>query len=356
MSNSSLVSYTKLSPNHSGKRTQKIYMIVPHCVVGQCSVETLGAIFAPTSRQASCNYGIGSDGRVALIVDEGNRSWCTSSNWVDQRGVTIECASDATAPYAFNTTVYNKLVDLCVDICKRNGKKKLLWLGTKAKTDAYTPASDEMVLYVHRWTANKSCPGDWMFARMGDLATKVTKKLAGGNNTEKDTDHASKVTYPTVPFSVTVKVSDLNIRESASTSAKSHGYTGKGEFTIVKVKDNWGLLKSYQKNANGWIYLANSDYVKIGATIKQNNIVKVADAKSKSSKLSGAYKTTASGGLKLRNAPVNGTVIYTMPKGTVVSNYGYYTKVEKVNWLLVALTVGGKTITGYCSAKYLKKL
>lgn len=179
MGNSSLVSYTKLSPNHSGQRTMKIDRITPHCVVGQCTVETLGNIFAPESRQASSNYGIGVDGRVGMYVEEKNRSWCSSSSANDQRAVTIECASDTEAPYAFKDVVYNKLIDLCVDICKRNGKTKLLWLGDKTKTLNYTPASNEMVLTVHRWFANKSCPGDWMYARMGDLAEKVTAKLGG---------------------------------------------------------------------------------------------------------------------------------------------------------------------------------
>lgn len=148
--NSHLVSYTKLSPNHSGQRTHAIDRITPHCVVGQCSVETLGNIFAPSSRQASCNYGIGADGRVGMYVEEKNRSWCSSSNANDQRAVTIECASDTTPPYAFKNVVYNKLIELCVDICKRNGKKKLLWLGDKSKTLSYKPKSDEMVLTVHR--------------------------------------------------------------------------------------------------------------------------------------------------------------------------------------------------------------
>lgn len=103
--NSSLVSYTKLSPNHSGQRTHSIDRITPHCVVGQCSVETLGNIFLPTSRQASSNYGIGVDGRVGMYVEEKNRSWCSSSNANDQRAVTIECASDNTEPYAFKDVV-----------------------------------------------------------------------------------------------------------------------------------------------------------------------------------------------------------------------------------------------------------
>ena len=175
--NSPLVSYTKLSPNHSGQRTHSIDRITPHCVVGQCSVETLGNVFLPKSRQASSNYGIGVDGRVGMYVEEKNRSWCSSSAANDQRAVTIECASDSKAPYAFKDVVYQRLIELCTDICKRNGKTKLLWLGDKDKTLGYTPAPDEMVLTVHRWFANKSCPGDWMYARMGDLAEKVTAAL-----------------------------------------------------------------------------------------------------------------------------------------------------------------------------------
>ena len=155
--NSSLVTYTKLSPNHSGQRTHEIDRISPHCVVGQLSAESICGCFTSTSRQASCNYGIGYDGRISLCVEEKNRSWCTSSNANDQRAVTIEVASDSTHPYAFKDAAYAALVKLCVDICKRNGKKKLLWLADKTKTLNYTPAADEMVLTVHRWFANKSC-------------------------------------------------------------------------------------------------------------------------------------------------------------------------------------------------------
>ena len=175
--NSSLVNCKVMSPNHSGKRTHTIDRITPHCVVGQLTAERIGACFDNSSRQASCNYGIGTDGRVCLIVDEANRSWCSSSASNDQRAVTIECASDKTSPYAFNDKVYNKLIDLCVDICKRNGKKKLLWFADKNQALNYNPAADEMVLTVHRWFKNKACPGNWMYSRMGDLAEKVTAQL-----------------------------------------------------------------------------------------------------------------------------------------------------------------------------------
>lgn len=182
MSNSSLVKYTRLSPNHSGKRTHAIDRITPHCVVGQLSVESLGNVFAPTSRQASSNYGIGTDGRIAMYVEECNRSWCSSSNSNDQRAVTIECASDLKHPYAMNDKVYNALIDLCIDICSRNGKDTLLWFCDKDKSLNYSPKSNEMVITVHRWFANKSCPGDWLYNRLGDLAKKVTEKLKGDND------------------------------------------------------------------------------------------------------------------------------------------------------------------------------
>ena len=181
--NSSLVSYTKLSPNHSGQRTHSIDRITPHCVVGQLSCESICGCFTSSSRQASCNYGIGKDGRISLCVEEKNRSWCSSSNANDQRAVTIECASDMSEPYAMNSAVYDSLVKLCTDICKRNGKKRLLWLGDKTKTLNYAPKSDEMVLTVHRWFANKSCPGNWLYARLGDLAAKVTANLGGSSVT-----------------------------------------------------------------------------------------------------------------------------------------------------------------------------
>lgn len=267
MSNSSLVSYTKLSPNHSGQRTHSIDRITPHCVVGQLSAEGICGCFTSTSRQASCNYGIGTDGRISLCVEEKNRSWCSSSNANDQRAVTIECASDMSEPYAMNSKVYASLINLCVDICKRNGKKKLLWFGDKTKTLNYSPKSDEMVITVHRWFANKSCPGNWLYARLGDLATQVTNKLGGSTGSTPATPAQPTTTnknFPSVPFTVEVLVPDLNIRKGAGMNYATTGkYTGKGVFTITAVQNGWGKLKS----GAGWIYLENASYVKIGSSV-----------------------------------------------------------------------------------------
>lgn len=323
MSNSSLVNCVVKSPNHSGARTHKIDRISPHCVVGQLSAEAIGGCFTSSSRQASCNYGIGKDGRVVLVVDEANRSWCTSSNANDQRAVTIECASDATEPYAFNNAVYSKLIDLCVDICRRNGKKKLLWFSDKNTALNYNPKSDEMVLTVHRWFANKSCPGNWMYARMQDLANQVNAKLGSGTvvtPTPAAPTTATNKNYPAVPFTVQVIVSDLNIRKTPN-GAITGKYTGKGTFTIDQVQNGWGHLKS---NA-GWIYLENASYVTIGKTVAGSS----STASSTKPVASSSYlvKVTADA-LNIRKGPgtnygINGSI----------TNKGTYTIVETSgNW------------------------
>ena len=296
--NSPLVVYTKLSPNNSGQRNHSIDRITPHCVVGQCTAEGLGDWFAKSSTQASSNYGIDKNGRVGMYVKEANRSWCSSSSANDNRAVTIECASDTAEPYWMNDKVYQTLIILCTDICKRNGKTKLLWLGDKTKTLNYTPASNEMVLTVHRWFANKSCPGNWLYSRLGDLASKVTAALGGTASTATTTstviyrvrkewsdsksqkgaykildnakkcadanpgysvyDSNGKVVYPVteksadVPFLVKVTIPDLNIRCGPGTNYAATGnFTGVGIFTIVAVDGTWGKLKS----GAGWISL-----------------------------------------------------------------------------------------------------
>ena len=314
--NSPLVAYTKLSPNHSGQRTHSIDRITPHCVVGQATAERICDCFISPDRQASCNYGIGTDGRVSLCVEEKNRSWCSSSRENDQRAVTIECASDTSAPYAMNSKVYESLIKLCTDICQRNGKKKLLWFADKTKTLNYAPQADEMVLTVHRWFANKSCPGDWLYSRLGDLASRVTAALGSvptetapaqehaktelyrvrktwadsksqkgaykilanakacadknpgysvfdtdGNSVYTSGEGTTGITGDTA-FKVLVSVPDLNIRSGPGTNYAATGrFTGAGVFTITAVQSGqgsdsgWGKLKS----GAGWIAL---DYAK----------------------------------------------------------------------------------------------
>lgn len=177
MSNSPLVSYTKLSPNHSGKRNHVIDTISIHCMAGDLTVETCGNLFANPSRKASSNYGIGSDGRIGLYVEECNRSWCTSSSSNDNRAITIEMANNGGADQGWpvSDAAYNSLIALLVDICQRNGIKKLLWKGDKSLIGQV----DKQNMTVHRWFAAKACPGDWLYNRHGQIAAEVNAKLSG---------------------------------------------------------------------------------------------------------------------------------------------------------------------------------
>lgn len=176
MSNSPLVTYTKLSPNHSGRRNHVIDTVSIHCMAGNASVETCGALFADPARKASSNYGIGSDGRIALYVDEANRSWCTSSASNDHRAITIEVANNGGAPdWPVSDKAYSALLDLLTDICRRNNIKELLWKGNKSLIGQVGKQN----MTVHRWFAAKACPGDYLYNRHGEIAAEVNRRLKG---------------------------------------------------------------------------------------------------------------------------------------------------------------------------------
>ena len=175
MGNSPLVNYTKISPNRTSPRNKPIDTITIHCVVGQCTVESLGNVFAPTSRQASSNYGIGFDGRIGMYCEEKDRSWCTSSGANDHRAITIEVASDTQHPYAVNDAAYKALIELVTDICKRNGIKKLIW---SDKKDDRVNHKNGCNMTVHRDYANKSCPGKYLYDRHPEIAAEVNKRLS----------------------------------------------------------------------------------------------------------------------------------------------------------------------------------
>ena len=194
MSNSPLVDYTRISPNKISPRNHKIDTITIHCVVGQCTAETLGNIFAPTSRQASSNYGVGTDGKIGMYVEEKDRSWCSSNAANDNRAVTIEVASDTKHPYAVNDRAFAALLDLVTDICKRNGIKKLVWSTKKADRVNHKNGCN---MTVHRDYANKSCPGDYLYNRHGEIAAEVNRRL-GVADTAPDAGAAQGVTVYTV--------------------------------------------------------------------------------------------------------------------------------------------------------------
>jgi hypothetical protein len=172
MSNSSLVNMTMLSPNHSGHRNQPITKIAIHHTAGAISAATIGQIFRPTSRQASCNYGIGNDNKIVLCVDEANRSWCTSSSWCDNRAVTIEVANSANGGnWPVSDRTLATLIDLVTDICRRNGIRNCTYTGGK-----------DGVLQKHEWYANTNCPGPYLGSKFSYIASEVNKKLSGNSS------------------------------------------------------------------------------------------------------------------------------------------------------------------------------
>lgn len=172
MSNSSLINMTMLSPNHSGHRNQPITKIAIHHTAGAISAATIGQIFRPTSRQASCNYGIGNDNKIVLCVDEANRSWCTSSSWCDNRAVTIEVANSANGGnWPVSDRTLATLIDLVTDICRRNGIRNCTYTGGK-----------DGVLQKHEWYANTNCPGPYLGSKFSYIASEVNKRLSGNSS------------------------------------------------------------------------------------------------------------------------------------------------------------------------------
>lgn len=192
MSNSLLVNYTKISPNRTVNSARKIDTITIHCMAGDLSVESCGALFAKASRGASSNYGIGSDGRIGLYVEEKDRAWTSSNRANDMRAVTIEVANNggASEGWPISDAAYKSLINLLVDICKRNNINGLRWKNDKSLIGQ--PEKQNMT--VHRWFSNKDCPGTYLMSKMGDIANDVNKLLKYTGTVNKPVVESSSYT------------------------------------------------------------------------------------------------------------------------------------------------------------------
>lgn len=265
--NSSLATVRMISPNRTPNRNHAIDTITIHCFVGQVTAKRGCEVFQPSSRKASCNYVVGYDGSIGLCVEEKDRSWCSggtdkkgnpirvngisgSSN--DYQAVTIEVASDTKHPYTITDKAMAALIELCTDICRRNGIKQLLWKGDKTLVGRVAQQN----LTVHRWFANKACPGDYIYERLGDIAAKVNAKLGVSFAPTTPAIPESKV-----PYKVRITATDLRIRKGPGTNtAIVQKAIAPGVHTIVSEATGegatkWGKLKS----GVGWVSL---DYCK----------------------------------------------------------------------------------------------
>ena len=315
MSNSSLVTYTKISPNKTSPRNHKIDTVTIHCTAGNNTAKGIlnlsHFVNSDGASVASCNYAIGYDGSIGLGVEEKDRSWCTSNRENDNRAITIEVSSSNTHPYAVSDAAYKALIDLLVDICQRNDIPKLLWKGDKSLIGH--PEQQNMT--VHRWFANKACPGEYLYSRHAQIAGEVNARLGKTdisestrtavslnvgdlvslaadakyyNGTEvapwvkkhkwyikkingdrvvidKSEDNKYAINSPVhekfltvvkpkpdVPYMVQVSISDLNIRKGPGTNyGKTGRVTGKGVFTITEVSNGSGSTAGWGKLKSG---------------------------------------------------------------------------------------------------------
>ncbi|MBD5511674.1 MAG: N-acetylmuramoyl-L-alanine amidase [Lachnospiraceae bacterium] len=178
--NSPLICYTRISPNRTSPRNHAIDTITIHCMAGNLSVERCGDVFAPKTRQASSNYGIGSDGRIALYVEEKDRSWCTSNKANDHRAVTIEVANDGGADTGWHVSdkAMASLIALVADICRRNHIRELKWQADKTLVGQI----ERQNMTVHRWFAAKACPGDYLYNKHPYIAAAVNQILGASSD------------------------------------------------------------------------------------------------------------------------------------------------------------------------------
>ena len=300
--NSNLATYTKISPNKSSPRNHAIDTITIHCIVGQWTAKQGCDFFASASVQASCNYVVGKDGSIGLCVDESDRSWCSSSRENDNRAVTIEVASDTTAPYAVTDAALKALIELIADICKRNDIKKLVWSTNKADRVGHKNGCN---MTVHCDYANKSCPGEYLYSKHSFIANEVNKKLGAVVNAPASS--AGKTLYR-IRKTWTDAASQIGAYYNLASAEKQCDSAGPGYY----VFDDQGKV----------VY-------PVGVEFKDGDVIKIG---------SGAKYTTG--------APIPNWVI----------NSKLYYRGEKDNGDIIFSTLQTGAITGVVERKYVTKV
>lgn len=172
MSDCSFVDLTCISPNCNRPRKYAVSKITPHHMAGNLTLEQIAAMEAKPSRQMSSNYAISSDGGIALLCHEADRSWCSSSPANDHRAITVEVANDQIGgQWHVSDAALEALVKLCVDICQRNPalKNGLNYTGNARGN-----------LTKHSYFTSTACPGPYLGGKFSWLAKEVNKRLAGG--------------------------------------------------------------------------------------------------------------------------------------------------------------------------------
>lgn len=244
--NSPLIVYKKISPNKTSPRNHIIDTITIHCMAGNLTVEKCGDLFNKPSRSASSNYGIGSDGKIAMYVEEKDRSWCTSNKANDMRAVTIEVANDGGAPdWHVSDKAMNSLIELVTDICKRNNIKELKWQGNKSLIGQV----DKQNMTVHRWFAAKACPGNYLYDKHSYIAAEVNKRLGNHSGITQPLSQISVESSGT--YTKTQFIKDVQSAIGAKVDGIAGAETLSKTITVSRTKNNrHAVVKPIQKYLN----------------------------------------------------------------------------------------------------------
>lgn len=185
MSNSSLATWKwSGASNNYNVRDHAIDKITIHHMAGNLSLE--GCCNAVQSRGGSVNYCIDSNGKIGVMIDEKYRAWTSSNRENDMRAVTIEIANAPGAgepDWKVTDKALEACINLCVDICKRNGIKKISYTGDKTGN-----------LTMHRYFASTGCPGPYLGSKFQYIASEVNKKLSGSGS-DDDSEGKSDELY-----------------------------------------------------------------------------------------------------------------------------------------------------------------
>lgn len=375
--NSPLVTYTNITKHKTSPRKQAIDTITIHCIVGQWTAKQGCDYFANTDRECSANYVVGKDGSIGLSVEEKDRSWCSSSGANDHRAITIEVASDTTAPYAVTDAAYEALIKLVADVCMRNGIKQLLWKGDKSLIGQV----DKQNMTVHRWFANKSCPGDYLYSRHSDIANRVNAILNAATPAPPVQVEPEVKKYYRVRKSWTDAKSQLGAYTVLANAIKKckEGYAvfdwnGVQVYPTVEeskvetpvepttnyetiarevIAGKWGngAERKQRLEAAGYPYTIIQSMVNalLNPKVEPPKVEKTDYARFKNAKYSKAYTTTDDLNLR-RGAGTHKSIITVIPKGDKVRCYGYYSTNDGTVWLYVSY----KGTVGFCSLNYLR--
>ena len=367
MSNSSLVTYTKISP-FSDAREYPITKITIHHMAGNLTVKECGNVFQ--RRAASTNYGIDGNGDVGLYVEENRRAWATANPDNDHRAINIELANDEVGGnWHVSDAAINKCILLCADICKRNGIKEINYTGDKSGN-----------LTMHKWFMATECPGPYLESKFPYIANEINKLLKNSlpvDGAEKSGSWTGR--YPSLPSrgyyqkgdgysKYTNKKEDIKLIQSYLNWAIGSGLDVDGEYgdkttNAVKTfqqkvgidvdgkygKDTLAAAKCFTKSEKA----EEKPTVKPQADVK-HDVKASQSAKSFDKALTGTYTVNSINGLNVRDgAGTDYKVLCTLPYGHKVENYGYYTDRSGIRWLYVSTTLNGTEYIGFVSSVWL---